>query len=101
MASQMRRKKLGYKIGIYTALSMFAFVVVVPFFHIVLSSFKSFEEVTQGTAAIFPAKSNFTANLKEVWGDSKYDFLRAFGNTLLVFALKTVGALVKYIEDCV
>lgn len=81
-----RRRNLQRKIISYTILILGSVVMLVPFVWMVLTSFKTYAETVKIPVQWFPAVWNFN-NYREVL--VKLDFLRYYGNTIIVTVLTT------------
>lgn len=88
-----KRKLTGGAICIYILLAIFSVVVLLPFFYLITTSFKTFEDITAANAGIFSKTNNFIANWNMVFGAKNYYFVRSFLNTMVVFLLKASGVL--------
>lgn len=82
------------KIVVYSLLIFLTIIVVIPFFYLLMTCFKNLEEVSGSTVSFFPKGNYFIENLKFVLSNPKYHFFKYFFNTMFVFLLKTVGALI-------
>ena len=78
---------------IYILLVFGSLVVLLPFFYLILTSFKSIQESYGSVVSFFPAQNRLVENISFVTGHQDYTFWRFFLNTMLVFILKTAGAL--------
>lgn len=95
MEKQRKFKKLHRShIAVYLLLCFFSAVVLVPFLYLILTSFKTLEDVSGATSRFFPSSNALIENIKFVMSYPKFHFFRAFGNTFFVFLMKTVGVLV-------
>ena len=75
-----RNKKLGINVGFF-ALAALALVTLVPFFWIVVSSFKTYRETVQIPVVFFPDSFMNFENYKELFG--KLNFLAYYKNNII------------------
>lgn len=80
------RRKIG-SIILTVLLFVVAFVTVVPFIWMLLSSFAPNSEIVKVTGGLFPTPST-VGNYVGI--QQKFDFLRLFANSLLIATVKTV-----------
>lgn len=80
------RRKIG-SIILTILLFVVAFVTVVPFIWMLLSSFAPNSEIVKVTGGLFPAPST-VGNYVGI--QQKFDFLRLFANSLFIATVKTV-----------
>ncbi len=84
---QTTKRSLGSSIGLYLVLCLGSVVMLVPFLWMILTSFKTYAETVRIPVVWFPAEWNFN-NYEEVL--MRLDFLRYYGNTILVTILVTI-----------
>jgi ABC-type glycerol-3-phosphate transport system permease component len=80
------------RIGIYALLLGGACVMLMPLAWMVLTSLKSFEEVLASPPAWLPREVRWE-NYREAL--TRFDFIRFFGNSVIVAALTVLGTLVS------
>ncbi len=88
-------KKIISIIFRYLALIFFAAVVLVPFFYLIMTSFKTLEDVSSGTVSFWPSKNNLVENIKTVFSNEKFHIVKAFLNTMFIYAMKALGAVLS------
>ncbi|MBP5308336.1 MAG: carbohydrate ABC transporter permease [Clostridia bacterium] len=91
---KIKRGKILWKSYIYFSLILLSALVIVPFFYLIVTSMKPLEEIATPTMQIFPRKFAFIENVKVVFNTKNYNYLRAFGNTMFVFLMKTAGVII-------
>ncbi len=74
------RKKWGVGIGFFV-LAAFALITLVPFFWIVVSSFKTYRETVQIPVVFFPASFTNLENYQELFG--RLNFLSYYKNNII------------------
>ncbi|MFC4103367.1 carbohydrate ABC transporter permease [Paenibacillus xanthanilyticus] len=79
-----------YRLLIHAVLAAGALLMALPFLWMVLTSLKTFAESMQAPPTLIPAAWQF-GNYAKVFEET--DFLRYFGNTLLLTVVKTAGQL--------
>ena len=82
-----RGKKIFFRVLVHTILILCSITMLVPFLWMILTSFKTYAETVRIPVVWFPAEWNFN-NYEEVL--MRLDFLRYYGNTILVTILVTI-----------
>lgn len=86
----MQKKKLSYQVILHMLLLILAFVVLIPIYYLVVTTFKSGTE-----AALHPMALPSSWNVKPyAEAFTKMQYPRAFRNTFLITILAVVGILV-------
>lgn len=83
------KKRLG-KYGVYFLLVFFAVAALMPLYYLLITSVKGLAEAST-EATMWPKTFELFENIKFVINHPDYNVSRMFLNTMLVFALKTVG----------
>ena len=78
-------------LGVYALLVFFAVVILVPFFYLLTTSFKSLEEIASSQVNIIPKTNGFVENFKFIFSYKDFRFFRSFFNTVFIFLMKVVG----------
>lgn len=89
----MFRKKDVFIVFRYLALIIFTIIVLIPFFYLFMTSFKTLEDVSSGTVSFWPSQNNLIENVKTVFSNEKFHVFRSFLNTMFIFVMKTVGCI--------
>ncbi len=89
----MKPKISSYVIR-YGLLAVLCFIVLVPFFYLILTSFKTLDDVTYGGGSIFPTTNAFVENFMEVINTERFRFFRYFLNTIFICIMKIAGVLI-------
>ncbi len=92
-ASKHRKHRKSFKstVIIYLLLCFFAMLVIIPFFYLISTSFKTLEEVASGEVNIIPTTNGFIENFQFVFNYEDFKFFRSFLNTAFIFLMKIVG----------
>ena len=86
-----KHKKTKYAVFIYFALVFFAIVIIIPFFYLISTAFKTLDEIASGKVNIIPETNGFVENFTFVFNYKDFKFLRSFLNTMFIFVMKVVG----------
>jgi multiple sugar transport system permease protein len=86
-----KHKKAKYAVFIYFALVFFAVLILIPFFYLITTTFKTLDEVASGKVNIIPETNGFVDNFKFVFNYEDFKFFRSFLNTMFIFLMKVVG----------
>ena len=89
----MRTRSSTVTVLLYVVLVFSSVLLMLPLLTLFLTSFKSLEE-SVGPFKWIPAQFNFK-NYEDVFKLRDFNYFNYLGNTLLVFALKTVGTLLS------
>lgn len=89
-----RRKFKKSSIVIYILLILFACLIVLPFFYLISTAFKSLEEISRDQVNIIPESNALIDNFKFIFNYEDFNFLRSFLNTMFIFLMKIVGITV-------
>ena len=89
----MRTRSSTVTVLLYVVLVFSSVLLMLPLLTLFLTSFKSLEE-SVGPFKWIPAQFNFK-NYEDVFKLRNFNYFNYLGNTLLVFALKTVGTLLS------
>lgn len=92
MAVSSRGRRESGRTTAYVALVLMSIVVLLPFYYLVITSFKSFEEAIAEFKWL-PATFRFS-NYAEVLAIPGFDFPRYFLNTMYIFLMKYIGTMV-------
>ena len=87
----MRMKGLEHKFWIYFLLTLFAIVLIVPFYYMIITSFKSMEEISGARISLIPKQPTFEP-YKDLLVGSR--FIHAAWNSLIIAVLLTIGNLI-------
>lgn len=86
----MRRKKLAAKCGLFLVVAAFCLIVLLPIIIVVLTGFKTFEELSAASFSLFPKQwnlDNFAVAM------SKGNWPRYFLNSVIVTVVTVAGSL--------
>lgn len=89
----MFKKKNVLVIFRYLALIFFSILVLIPFFYLFMTSFKTLEDVSSGTVSFWPSQNNLIENVKTVFSNEKFYVIRSFLNTMFIYVMKAVGCI--------
>lgn len=103
-------KKTFANIGLYTFLVLFALFIIIPFYWMIATALRGEDEMLQKTISFFPKGWTYVnhvngqdetfvrfGNFAKAFTYAKergYDFLRFYGNTIMIGAFTTFGTLV-------
>lgn len=90
--SSIKKNKSLTKILVYVIIVVLSLIFLVPFFWMIFTSLKSFQEIYQNPPTIFPHKLYFDNYALAV---TKMPFLRYFLNTLVIAVLCVVGTVLS------
>ncbi len=76
---------------IYILLVLFSILIIIPFFYLISTSFKSLEEIASGEVNIIPKSNALIDNFKFIFNYEDFHFIRSFLNTAFIFLMKVVG----------
>ena len=77
---------------VYIPLVLFALVALLPLYYLVITAFKNLDEAST-LATMWPRSNELLANIRFVVNYPDYRVVRMFANTMLIFALKTLGTV--------
>lgn len=89
----MKKPSLASRLN-FTLLLIIATVALVPFFWIIVSSFKTYKETVQYPVVFFPESFKNVDNYKELFG--KLNFFQYYKNNIII----TLGITVPQILLC-
>jgi len=78
---------------VYIPLVFFAVIAILPLYYLIITAFKSMSEAST-QATMWPNSFELFNNIKFVLTYSKYNVLRMFFNTMLIFVLKALGTVI-------
>lgn len=87
-----RKKKKTKDAWVYLPLVLFAIVALLPLYYLIITAFKSVEEASQ-LATMWPRSNELINNIRFVLSHPDYRVARMFMNTMVIFALKTLGTV--------
>ncbi len=87
-------KVLGVVIT-YALLVFALFIALLPFYWMIITSLKSYEEAVSTPPTFFPTEGIYFSNFSEVF--TYFDFTRYVGNTLIVIVISTIGTVLTTI----
>ncbi len=90
--SNLKTKKVMAKIIIYVLLIVLSCIFLLPFAWMLLTSFKSFQEIYQYPPTILPSEAVFDNYYLAV---TKMPFLRYLSNTVVITVLSVVGTVIS------
>lgn len=90
--SSIKRRKRFSKALVYVIVIVLSLIFLVPFLWMLVTSFKSFQEIYQNPPTLFP-HSVYLGNY--VSAVTKMPFLRYFFNTFLISALCVIGTVIS------
>jgi multiple sugar transport system permease protein len=95
-AIKYRRIAIAKKVGLYTFLTIFGLFILVPFYWMIATSFKSSNEIISSIQATFFPLEPSLEGYRYVLGEGA-DLLRYMGNTVVVAIISTALTLVTTI----
>ncbi|TVP95505.1 MAG: carbohydrate ABC transporter permease [Acholeplasmatales bacterium] len=87
-----RLRKILRRHWVYGPLVVFALVALAPFYYLLITAVKDLAEAST-EATMWPRSFALLDNIRFVLSHPDYRVVRMFGNTMFVFALKTLGTV--------
>ena len=91
VSTKQKVTKIFVQIGLYLFLGIIAFIVLFPFYWMIISSFKTIKEYEAFTPTLYPHDFS-VQGYNAVWEAD--NLVRAFGNTVLVGLVSTILSLI-------